>query len=223
VTTSLLTRSEEADVIRRTAAAGRSTIAWIMGTLAVLSTTAAVAGWGTYGNFTDSASVTTTMQAGTLSIDVGVPGGVPNVIPVSTSGLLPGDSLTRPLNLLNDGNQTLSSVRLATTATPSTVLVTDPVNGLQLTLEQCSRRWTEGGTAAQPTYTCDQTRRTLYSGPFVSTAQLPSPDSLALGGTDNLIFTISLPTSAGTRNEFQGLSATLGLSFTAGQVPGRVR
>ena len=204
-----------------TAAGRRSTTARIMGSLGILSTAVALCGLTTLGTFTDSTSVSTTVKSGILSINVGVPGGIPHVIPVTTNGFAPGDSLTRPLNLDNDGTLALSSVRLATTATPSSALVTDPVNGLQLTLEQCSRRWTEGGTDELPTYTCDGTRRTLYSGPVTSTAELPSPNSLAPGRTDHMIFTLSLPTTAG--NEFQTQSATVSLAFTAVQVPGTVR
>ena len=205
----------------RTAAGRRSTTARILGSLGILSTAVAVSGFATLGTFTDSTAATTTVQSGILSIDVGVPGGIPHVIPVSTNGFVPGDSLTRPLNLVNDGTVPISSIRLATTATPSNALATDPVKGLQLTLEQCSRRWTQGGTEALPTYTCDGTRRTLYSGPVTSTAELPSPNSLAPGGTDNTIFTLSLPTVAG--NEFQTLSATVSLAFTAVQAPGTAR
>jgi predicted ribosomally synthesized peptide with SipW-like signal peptide len=199
----------------------RDTARRILGSLGVLAAAAAVAGLGTFGTFTDSTSVDTSVQSGTLSIKVGAPGGIPHVIPVTTSGFLPGDSLTRPLNLDNDGTVALSTVALATTATPSSALVTDPVNGLQLTLQQCSRRWTQGGTELLPAYTCDGTQRTFYSGPVVSTAALPTPNSLAPGGTDNMIFTLSLPPAGG--NDMQNLSATVQLAFTAVQAPGTAR
>lgn len=192
----------------------------ILGSLAVIGTVGAVAGLGTLGTFTDSTSADTIVETGTLSIDLGVPGG-PKTIPVTTSGFLPGDSLTRAINLANDGNVALSSVALATTATSSNALVTDAVNGLQLTLEQCSRAWTKGGTTDLPTYTCGGTQRTLYSGPVLSTDALPSPRSLAPGGTDNMVFTLSLPTTAG--NDMQRLSTTVSIAFTAFQAPGGPR
>ena len=205
----------------RTTGAGRpTTAARIVASLAVLATAASVAGLGTYGNFTDSTSASTSVTTGTLSLEAGAPGGLPHVIPVSTTGFVPGDWLTRPLNLTNDGNLPLSSVRLATTATPASVL-TDPFKGLQLTLEECSRRWTEVATGSVPSYTCDQTRRTIYTGPFVSTAALPGLDTLAPGGIDNLLFTISLPSTTG--NEVQGLSASLNIGFTGIQALGGAR
>ena len=51
--------------------------------------------------------------------------------------------------------------------------------------------------------------------------QLPALASLNPGGSDNLVFTISLPTSAG--NSFQGLSNTLNLTFTGVQRTGSNR
>jgi hypothetical protein len=50
---------------------------------------------------------------------------------------------------------------------------------------------------------------------------LNSPASLTAGGTDHLVFSVSLPTTAG--NEFQGKSATLSLSFTGVQRAGGAR
>ena len=193
----------------------------ILGSIGALGAAAAVAGLGTFGTFSDSTSVGTTVTSGTLSIDLGAPGGIKKTIPVLTSGFLPGDSLTRALNLENTGNVALSSVNLATSASPSGPLVTDAVNGLQLRLEQCSRAWTKGGTTELPTYTCDGTQRTLYSGPVISTAALPAPKSLTPGGEDNLVFTLSVPTTAS--NDKQALGATVSLAFTAVQAPGTVR
>jgi predicted ribosomally synthesized peptide with SipW-like signal peptide len=193
----------------------------ILGSLGVIGTAAAVAGLGTFGTFTDSTSVDTTVQTGTLSIDLSAPTG-PKTIPVTTSDFLPGDSLTRAINLANDGNVALSSINLATTtADPANALTTDRVNGLQLTLLQCSRAWTKGGTTALPTYACGGTQRTLYAGPAISTDGLPAADALSPGGTDKMIFTLSLPTTAG--NEMQGLTATMRLAFTAVQAAGIAR
>ena len=50
---------------------------------------------------------------------------------------------------------------------------------------------------------------------------LVTPASLAAGGVDNLIFSISLPTTAD--NTFQGKSATLSLTFTGVQRTGTAR
>src|SRR6185312_14706026 len=88
----------------------RSNTRKVVGSLALVGAAAAVAGLGTYGNFTDSSTpINTTVASGTLSIDVAQPGGVV-AIPVSTSNFVPGDSLTRAVNLVNDGGSDLGSV-----------------------------------------------------------------------------------------------------------------
>jgi hypothetical protein len=55
----------------------------------------------------------------------------------------------------------------------------------------------------------------------VRSVQLPGLASLNPGGSDNLVFSISLPTSAD--NSFQGLSNTLNLTFTGVQRTGSAR
>ncbi|MCW2699035.1 MAG: uncharacterized protein JWQ45_570 [Blastococcus sp.] len=188
----------------------------VVGSLAVIGTAAAVAGMGTFGSFTDSTTpVDTTIQSGTLSINVNQVG---YAVPVTTAGFVPGDSLTRAVNLVNDGSATLGSVNFSSVATAGSVLTTDTLNGLQLSLKSCSVAWTQGGTAAAPTYACSGTTSTIYNGPAVTTIGLANPAALSAGGTDYMLFSISLPASAD--NTFQGKSATLSLSFTGMQRSG---
>jgi len=138
----------------------------VVGSLAIIGTAAAVAGMGTFGTFTDSTTpVDTTIQSGTLSIDVTQTG---YAVPVTTTGFVPGDSLTRAVTLVNDGSAQLSSINFASVATAGSVLTTDTVNGLQLSLKSCSVPWTQGGSAAAPTYACSGTTQTLSSGPAVT-------------------------------------------------------
>jgi predicted ribosomally synthesized peptide with SipW-like signal peptide len=191
----------------------------IVGSIAVIGAAAAVAGMGTFGSFTDSTTpVATTIQSGTLSIDVSQQG---YAVPVTTTGFVPGDSLTRAVNLVNDGNAALGSVSLASQATASSILTTDTTNGLQLAVKKCSVAWTQGGTAQAPTYTCSGTETVLGTGPVVTTMSLPSAASLNVGGTDYLTFSISLPASAD--NTFQAKSASLSLVFTGTQRTGSAR
>ena len=201
----------------------RSTTRKVVGSLAILGTAAAVAGLGTYGNFTDSTTpMNTTVDTGTLSINLAQPGGAV-AIPVSTTGFVPGDSMSRAVNLVNDGGSALGSVNVNSALTsPANVLTTDTINGLHLSVKACSVAWTQGGTPTAPTYTCSGTERSLLSGSASPrSTDLVSPASLAAGGVDNLVFTISLPTSAG--NNMQGLSASLGLTFTGVQRTGTAR
>jgi hypothetical protein len=196
-----------------------STARKVVGSLGVIGAAAAVAGLGTFGTFTDSSTpVATTIQSGTLSIDVTQQG---FTVPVTTSNFVPGDSLTRAVNLVNDGSSALGSVSLASTVATPSVLTTDAINGLQLAVKACSVAWTQGGTAQAPTYTCSGTERVLGSGPAVTNMVLSNPASLTAGATDYLTFAISLPTSAD--NTFQGKSAALSLTFTGTQRTGSVR
>jgi hypothetical protein len=209
--------------MRRTAvktnANARSRAAKIVGSLGIIGTAAAVAGMGTFGAFTDSTTpVATNVATGTLSINLTQPG---VAIPATTTGFVAGDSMTRPVNLVNDGDLPLGSVTLGTTVASPSILTTDTVNGLQVAVKSCTVAWTQGGTAQAPTYTCSGTERLLGSGPAVSNLTLNNPASLAAGATDYLTFSISLPGTAD--NTFQGKSAALSLTFTATQRTGTAR
>jgi predicted ribosomally synthesized peptide with SipW-like signal peptide len=191
----------------------------VVGSIAIVGAAAAVAGMGTFGSFTDSTTpVDTTIQSGTLSINVNQTG---YAVPVTTAGFVPGDSLTRAINLVNDGSAPLGSINFSSVATAGSVLTTDTVNGLQLSLKSCSVPWTQGGSASAPTYACSGTTQTLTNGPAVTNYGLINPASLNAGGTDYLVFSISLPTSAD--NTFQGKTASLSLSFTGVQRTGTAR
>jgi hypothetical protein len=199
----------------------RTTSRKVVGSLAIAGAAAAVAGLGTFGSFTSS---TTPMQTqatdGTVAINLGTASGAYSV-PATTANFVPGDSLTRAVTLSNTGNTALSSVTLGTTASTTNLLSTDTVNGLQMTVKSCSVAYTQGGTASAPTYTCSGTESTVVNGPAVNNAQLPGLNSLNPGGSDNLVFKISLPTSAD--NSFQGLSNTLTMIFTGVQRTGSAR
>jgi hypothetical protein len=191
----------------------------VVGSLGVLGAAAAVAGLGTFGTFTDSSTpIASTIASGTLSIDVTQQG---FTVPVTTSNFVPGDSLTRAVNLVNDGSSALGSVSLASSVATPSILTTDATNGLQLAVKSCSVPYTQGGTASAATYTCSGTERLLGSGPVVNNMTLSNPASLAAGGTDYLTFAITLPASAD--NTFQGKSAALSLTFTGTQRTGSAR
>ena len=62
--------------VHRIAAKARSSVVRkSLGSAAVLAAAAAVAGLGTFGAFSDSTSVDTTVASGTVSIHLSVPGG----------------------------------------------------------------------------------------------------------------------------------------------------
>jgi hypothetical protein len=191
----------------------------IVGAVSAVGVAVAVAGLGTFGGFTDSTSpVGTTVDAGVVSIDVSTAGGS-GVVPFAGGLMLAGDSRTHLIDLVNDGNTALGSVALKSWATSSSVLDSDPVNGLQLTVESCSVSWVDSGSG----FTCAGTERSFYAGPIVVANQpLAGAASLTAGGTDHLLLTATLPTSA-TGDDFEGAESGLDFMFTGSQRDGGPR
>jgi hypothetical protein len=136
-------------------------------------------------------------------------------VPLDFAGLVPGGTLTRPITLVNDGTADLSSVSLTTVATASSLLDTDPSDGLQLSVGSCSVAWTADGICA------GEQKAQLAPGPTIRTALLRDPASRSAGRTDHLAVTVALPESAG--NEFNGLRSAVVLTFTAVQRAGTPR
>jgi hypothetical protein len=195
--------------------ARRGSLARVLGSLGVVGAAAAVAGMGAFGSFTDSTSpAPVTIQSGVVSIALSAGDGSATV-PLAFNGVVPGASVSQAINLVNDGDAALSSVRLATVATRSSVMDTDTVNGLQMTVQSCSVAWA-------PDFSCAGAVRTLMgAGPVVRDAPLTDPASLAAGATDHLAVSLSLPAAAG--DAFKDRSSGLALTFTATQRDGAAR
>ncbi len=189
----------------------------VVATLAVVGTAAAVAGLSSYGSFTDTTTpVDTQVDTGNLSIAL-APGAYQADVPYISGGLLPGDSHTMVVDLVNAGNVPMSSVSLRSVALQSSPLNTDTVNGLQLKLESCSESWTVAGAG----YTCAGDVVSFYSGPIVLDRELTGAASLAAGGVDHLRATVSLPASAD--NAMQNKRSAFSFVFTGEQRPGEAR
>jgi predicted ribosomally synthesized peptide with SipW-like signal peptide len=193
----------------------RVSLAKVLGSVGVVGAAAAVAGMGTFGAFTDTTTpAPVSVQSGVVSIALSAEDGTATV-PLAFDGVVPGASVTRALNLVNDGDSALASVRLATVATESSIMDTDPVNGLQMTVLSCPVAWTSD-------LTCDgDVRRLLAPGPVIDDAELVDPASLAAGATDHLAVTLELPASAG--DAFKEQSSELSLTFSATQRAGAER
>jgi hypothetical protein len=211
--------SEEKTVSIRTdaASARRSTITKAVASVGILAAAAAVAGLGSFGTFTDSTTpVQTNVDTGVLSIALS-PVASTATVPVTTGSLLPGDSTSVPLDLINDGNVAWESVSVATWAARSSLLDSDRVNGLQLELESCASSWVANGAA----YSCADGAQQFYSGPIVTESELAGAFSLTPGRTDHLLATVSFPTTGG--DQFTNLVTDLAFQFTAVQRDGAGR
>ena len=190
----------------------------IVGAISAVGAAVAVAGLGTFGNFTDSTSpVGTRVDSGVLSIDVSQPGGAS--VPFSGGMMLAGDSRSAVIDLVNDGTTPLSAVTLRSWATSSSVLDQDTVNGLQLSVESCSVAWTAGAGAP----TCSGTSRLYFTQPIVvNNVALTASAALTAGATDHLKLTAALPSSA-SGDAFEGATSNLNFQFTGTQKAGGAR
>jgi hypothetical protein len=202
----------------QTPTSGRVTAARLVATLGVLGATAAIAGLGTFGTFSDStAPVDTTVDTGVLSIDVAAAGA--GLVPFAGGQMLPGDSRAFPVDLVNGGTTALGSVTLESWATASSVLDSDPVNGLQLTVDSCSAAWTDTASG----YSCPGARTAFYSGPVLVEGQvLTGATSRAAGAVDHLLLTAALPSTA-SADSFEGAISSLSFVFTGVQQTGAAR
>ena len=180
---------------------------------------AAVSGLGTFGSFTSTTSANTSVSSGTVQIALGATGTAANRLTVGASGLVPGDTVQRAVDLSVSGDQALSAVGLTTTASPSSVLDTDATNGLQMAIDACSVPWTESGTSPAYTYSCSGTTSNVVASRAVIGSGVALP-GVGLNPTDlsHLRVTLTLPTAAD--NTFQGQSSTITFSFTGTQRTG---
>ena len=203
--------------------------------LGAVGVAASMAGLGTFATFNDSTSASQAVASGTVDINLGVAGTADNRLTIGATGLVPGDTVQRRAKVTNAGSEGLASIVLTTvdtTTDPDTVLTTDATNGLQMKIERCTGTvgWTESLTTPY-TYTCDATiagdnagvRGAVLASRAVIGADmsLASMAALTAGSTDDMVVTLSLPTTAD--NTFQGKSATIEYTFTGTQRAGTAK
>lgn len=189
----------------------------ILVTVLALGGLATVAGLGTFGQFTSTTSASTPVTSGAVTIALGGAGAV-NDLTVGASGLVPGDTVQRAVDVVNTGTVGLSGVSLGVTGTGSG-LTTDTANGLQLSVDDCSVPWTKAGV----TYSCSGTQsNVLASRPvLVSPAAAISGTALAPAAMSHLRVTLSfVDTGAAAQNLLQGLSDNITFSFVGVQRAG---
>lgn len=191
-----------------------------------LAIAGSMAGLGTFASFTGTTSASQTIASGTVAIALGSAGTADNRLTIGASGMVPGDTVQRRVKLSNAaGNQNLASITLTTTASTSSLLDTDATNGLQMKIEKCAGAvgWTESATPY--TYTCDSavagdnlgTRSSVLANRAVigSSLALSGTSALTAGTTDDMVVTVSLPSTAD--NTFQTKSSTILYTFTGTQ------
>jgi hypothetical protein len=162
---------------------------------------------------------------------------------IAATAIAPGDTIPREVDL-NSTTATLydATITLGISASPSSLLDTDPGFGLQVQVQTCSVAWTRV-TGPPPTYSCTGTTVTVLASTPVKTlesapANLTPLNSLTPGGQDFVVMTFTFPATApgdvaldsnlcsgvvgGTpaTENLEGCSSTLTYTFTATQRAG---
>jgi len=204
----------------------RRRLAWLgarrtaLAALACLIAALGLAILGTLSTFTASGTRTQNVGSGTFTFNLADPG--TGAFTTAISGLAPGDFADRTVTLTNpSGGLNYASVALAATAEKSSLLNTDAVNGLTLTVSDCSVAWKQ--TAITEPATCTGTEKTLTAATPLSKIISEGVTyssllaSLTNGGSDYIRFHYALPTaSTGTA----GLTSEIKYTFTATQAAG---
>ena len=143
----------------------------------------------------------------------------------AVTALAPGDTINRYVNVTNGGTLAGSAMTLQVAAASATLLTSDAVKGLQVTVKEC--------TVAYTTVTglCSGTESTVLAATTANallTAQsVTFANAFSAGGVTNTRFIISLPTGTevtanGTLpgSTIQGLTSSLTWTFTETQRAG---
>jgi spore coat-associated protein N len=199
---------------------------------------------GAFATFTTSATAgPQAITSGTVKLAVGPA----NDAATGATNIAAGDTIAREADL-NDTGATLTNkeITLKFSASPTSLLDTDPTNGLQLSIQACSEAWKRTVVGSPPPafeYTCTPGATVVkingaatasVSGLEGAAGALTPLNSLAPGGKDFLVFTLTLPAAApgdlgkvaacsgssgGTAatEDLQGCSSTLTYTFQATQ------
>jgi predicted ribosomally synthesized peptide with SipW-like signal peptide len=171
----------------------------------LLAAAAALIG-GAFATFTDS--VTAGPQAITSgSVKIAV--GPANDVGTGATNIAAGDTIAREADLNSTGATIANKeITLKFSASPTSLLDTDPTNGLQVSIQACSEAWKRVKPGSPPPafeYTCTpgatvvkiNGAATTSVSALETTAQPLTPlNSLATGGQDYLVFTLTLPAAA---------------------------
>lgn len=181
--------------------------------LAVAAAIALVLGAGASASalFLDRATAGAGVGAGTVIAEFDATGVTTVQVPVT--GLVPGGTERRLLDLTNAGTVSMGALQLESAATTVGASASD---GLQLALERCSVAWSTDAA------TCPGTTTTVAADrPAAARIDLPASPAFAIGATDHLRLTLRLPESS--PSTAQSTSGTLTVAVLGVQAPGKHR
>lgn len=192
-----------------------------------------------------TASPQTITWAGAIDLSTGPT----NDAATGAASIAPGDAISREVDLSDtQGSTANKEITLKFAASPTSLLDSDPTNGLQVNIQQCSQAWQRSAPdSPSPAfrYTCRPGAKTIkINGAASASVQtleshagaLTSGNPLNDGGNDFLVLTLTLPAAApgdlarvaacsgtpgGTAatQDLQGCSSTLSYTFRVTQRP----
>ena len=191
----------------------------------------ALTGAGVYAGLTATATGTSTISSGKLSLTLGTD--TPSAgFPQTVSNMAPGDTANVLVKLNNNGTiNSNGTLTLGAAVGASTLLDSSSAKGLQVSISECSAAWTGYtlGVAAAPT--CGGSTTTLLASTPLSTivagaVTLTNTSAITTAGSslDNILFTVTLPNQSETTtngvlpgSSIQNLSDTITWTFTESQ------
>jgi spore coat-associated protein N len=187
--------------------------------LAALGTAGALAGMGTFAQYTSTTSATEQVTTGVVAINLGASGAA-NRLSVSATNVVPGDTIARAVDLISTSTDPLSSVTLTSTASPSSALDTDAANGLQVVITRCAAGFVEAGVSPAYTYTCGAGALTVLAtraviGSTIALSNLTATTTAST--TDHLVITLTLPSTTTAAEVANNASSTISWAFTGTQ------
>ena len=187
----------------------------VLATAVLLILGAAFAGLGTFGTWTKAPTTSSPLNAAQLALGLGADGSANNRLTVGASNILPGDTMQRAITLTNTATD-FAEIDLTVRAGSVTALTTDTTDGLHVTVSSCSGNWVEAN-APNYTYTCSAgaggITKIVNNQPIIQTnTDLGALNSLTSNGSDTLVVTVALPTTAPAT--MAGATTTLDFTFT---------
>jgi predicted ribosomally synthesized peptide with SipW-like signal peptide len=199
---------------------------------------------GAFATFTNTVTAgPQPITSGTIKLAVGPT----NDVLTGATNIAAGDTISREADLNNTAGTLVSKeITLKFSASPTSLLDTDPTNGLQVSIQACSEAWKRTVVGSPPPpfeYICtpgatvvkiNGAATATVSALETTAAALTPLNSLTAGGKDFLVFKLELPAAApgdvskvaacsgssgGTAatEDLQGCSSTLTYTFQATQ------
>lgn len=172
------------------------------------------AGGVAWAAFTAVGTSEASVAAGTVVLDWASTTAAP--LSLEVGPLRPDQPTQHLVDLNNEGSVTVTQMQLAYTGATSPV--TDPSDGIQMTLEECTVPWSGPAEGS----TCSGTTTTLAGDrPVHGRTDLTGTAAAATGATSHLRFTFRLPDSSPTTA--QNTTTTVDFTVLGNQRPGEQR